>query len=95
MAKGKYPKEPTFRYFIQDKQGNAVNIDTLSEQECEEVGLWAYRTMLKQMGYVPVTEDAAGKSTSPSGESHEKIKERCIKMESFGNNANRIESSSG
>ncbi len=34
-------------------------MDTLSEQERKEVGLWAYRTMLKQMGYVPVTEDAA------------------------------------
>lgn len=59
MAKGKYPQKPTFRYFIQDKQGKAVNMDTLSEQERKEVGLWAYRTILKQMGYVPVTEDAA------------------------------------
>lgn len=68
MAKGKYPKQPTFRFFIQDKEGNAVNIDTLSEKEREEVGLWAYRTMLKNLGYAPVTEETSEKLGKAAGE---------------------------
>ncbi len=49
-------KEPTFRYFVKDKDGNPVNIDTLTEQERYEVGVWAYQTLLKGLGYQPVKE---------------------------------------
>ena len=50
------PKKATYRYFIKDKEGNRINIDTLSEEERREVGVWAYQTMLRAMGYVPVEE---------------------------------------
>lgn len=49
-------KEPTFRFFVKDKEGNPVNIDTLSEEERKEVGRWAYRKLLEGLGYAPVTE---------------------------------------
>lgn len=47
-------KEPTFRFFIKDKEGNPVNIDTLTEEERKEVGVWAYQNLLKGLGYEPV-----------------------------------------
>lgn len=47
-------KKPTYRFFVQDKEGNPVNIDTLSEEERKEVGVWAYKTLLKGLGYEPV-----------------------------------------
>ena len=50
------PKKATYRYFIRDKEGNRIDIDTLSEEERREVGVWAYQTMLRAMGYVPVDE---------------------------------------
>lgn len=49
-------KEPTFRFFIKDKEGNPVNIDTLTEKERKEVGVWAYQNLLKGLGYKPVEE---------------------------------------
>lgn len=49
-------KEPTFRFFIKDKEGNPVNIDTLTPEEREEVGRWAYRNLLEGLGYAPVQE---------------------------------------
>lgn len=50
-------KEPTFRFFIKDKEGNPVNIDTLTEQERHEVGVWAYQNLLKGLGYRPVKNE--------------------------------------
>lgn len=49
-------KEPTFRFFIKDKDGNSVNIDTLPEEERKEVGIWAYQNLVKGLGYEPVKE---------------------------------------
>lgn len=49
-------KEPTFRFFIKDKEGNPINIDTLTKEERKEVGVWAYQTLLKGLGYEPVKE---------------------------------------
>lgn len=49
-------KEPTFHFFIKDKEGNPVDIDTLPEEERKEVGIWAYQTLLKGLGYAPVKE---------------------------------------
>ena len=51
---GRKRKEPTYRFFIKDKEGNPVNIDTLTEEERHEVGVWAYQTLLRGLGYVPV-----------------------------------------
>ena len=50
-------KKPTYRFFIKDKDGNPVNIDTLTEEERKEVGVWAYQTFLKGLGYEPVKEN--------------------------------------
>lgn len=50
-------KKPTYRFFIKDKDGNPVNIDTLTEEERKEVGVWAYQTLLKGLGYEPVKEN--------------------------------------
>ena len=47
-------KKPTYRFFVQDKEGNPVNIDTLTEKERKEIGVWAYQTLLKGLGYEPV-----------------------------------------
>lgn len=49
-------KKATYRFFVQDKEGNPVNIDTLTEKERKEIGVWAYQTMLKALGYEPVIE---------------------------------------
>ncbi|MGN0141527.1 MAG: hypothetical protein ACI4AD_04815 [Roseburia sp.] len=47
-------KQPTFNFFIKDKAGNPVNIKTLSEEDQREVGVWAYQTLVKGLGYEPV-----------------------------------------
>lgn len=54
MKDKKKKKETTYRFFIHDKEGNLVNIDTLTPEERKEVGIWAYQTMLRELGYVPV-----------------------------------------
>lgn len=50
-------KQPTYRFFIQDEEGNSVNIDTLTEEERKEVGVWAYQNLLKGLGYEPVNHN--------------------------------------
>lgn len=50
-------KKATYRYFINDKEGNPVNIDTLTLEERKEVGQWAYRTMLETLGYRAVEDE--------------------------------------
>lgn len=50
-------KKPTYNFFIQDRDGNSININTLSEEERKEVGVWAYQTLLKGLGYEPVKEN--------------------------------------
>lgn len=47
-------KKPTYNFFIKDKEGNPVNINTLPEEEQREIGIWAYQTLLKGLGYEPV-----------------------------------------
>ena len=47
-------KKMKYRYFIKDKEGNPINVDTLSEEERKEIGRWAYRELLKGLGYAPV-----------------------------------------
>lgn len=49
-------KEPKFNFFVTNKRGESVNIDTLTEDERKEVGVWAYQTFLKGLGYEPVKE---------------------------------------
>lgn len=51
---GEKKKEATYRFFIRDKEGNPVNIDTLTEEERREVGVWAYRKLVEGLGYEPV-----------------------------------------
>ena len=46
-------KEPTFRYFVH-KNGQQVNIDELTPEEKSYVGTWAYKELVKGLGYVPV-----------------------------------------
>lgn len=47
-------KEPTFRYFVYDKDHNPVNVDTLSPEKRKELGIQAYQRLVKELGYVPV-----------------------------------------
>lgn len=51
-------QEPTYRFFIKNQQGESINIDTLTEEERREVGVWAYRNLLKGLGYAPVKENS-------------------------------------
>lgn len=50
-------KEATYRFFIKDQEGNPVNIDTLTEEERKEVGIWAYQKMVRALGYEPVKKE--------------------------------------
>ncbi len=56
-------KKAIYRYFVQDKEGNPVNIDTLTEEERKKIGEWAYRKLLEGLGYERVekeTKEASG-----------------------------------
>lgn len=50
-------KEPTFRFFVH-KDGQEVNIDNLTSEERDYVGSWAYKELVKGLGYLPVKENA-------------------------------------
>ncbi len=53
----RYPKEPTFRYWIYDtKQGKEVDFTTLPPEAQEEIKIRNYQTFLKALGAVPVTK---------------------------------------
>lgn len=47
-------KEATFRYFVKDKEGNYINVDTLPEEKRKELGREAYRRLVEGLGFVPV-----------------------------------------
>lgn len=47
-------KQPTYKYFVKDKDGNSIDVDTLTEEERKDIGVRMYQTMLKAMGYEPV-----------------------------------------
>ncbi len=51
----KEAKKPTFRFFVH-KDGEQVNIDTLTPEERERVGIWAYQTLVKSLGYAPMEQ---------------------------------------
>lgn len=46
-------KEPTFRYFVRDKDNNPVNVEDLPEEKRKELGIRAYQTLVKALGYEP------------------------------------------
>lgn len=46
-------KKPTFNFFLR-KNGELVNLKELSDEEQHQVGVWAYQTMIKSLGYTPV-----------------------------------------
>lgn len=50
-------KKPTFRFFVH-KEGQKVNIDNLTPDEREFVGTWAYKELVKGLGYTPINEEA-------------------------------------
>ena len=52
---GKTDKKPTFNYYLR-KNGKMVNLKDLSKEEQDQVGIWAYQTMVKALGYRPVKE---------------------------------------
>lgn len=54
-------KKITYKFFIKDKEGNPVNIDTLTEEERREVGVWAYQTLVRGLGYAPVQQKNEGR----------------------------------
>lgn len=56
----RYP-EPTFKYFIR-KNGKWVDLKSLSEEEQEYVGQWAYRKILEGLGYRPVQQHKEAKN---------------------------------
>lgn len=51
MAKNS--KQPTFNFYLQ-KNGERVNLRDLPEEEQHQVGVWAYQTLIKNLGYAPV-----------------------------------------
>ncbi|MGN1156049.1 MAG: hypothetical protein ACI4TK_07720 [Agathobacter sp.] len=52
----KSEKKPTFNFFLR-KNGELVNLRDLSEEEQHQVGVWAYQTMVKSLGYTPVKDN--------------------------------------
>lgn len=46
----RYPRNATYRFLIQ-KVGKQVNVDDLTREEREELGIWAYQTIVKALGY--------------------------------------------
>ena len=56
-------KKITYKFFIKDKEGNPVNLDTLTEEERKEVGVWAYQTLVRGLGYAPVQQKNEGRDT--------------------------------
>ena len=52
----RYPKKPTYRYFIQ-KDGKQMNVDELTPEQREIAGRWAYQTLVRALGFVPVDEN--------------------------------------
>lgn len=67
-------KEFTYNFYIKDKEGNSININTLSEDERKEVGIWAYQTLLKGLGYEPVKEKSIPDSADAVKQELEKQK---------------------
>lgn len=65
-------KKATYRYFINDKEGNPVNIDTLTLAERKEVGQWAYKTMLEALGYRAVEDEKSFEETEKKTGSEKK-----------------------
>ena len=51
MAKN--TKQPKFNFFV-FKNGEKVNLKELSEEEQYKVGVMAYQTLVKNLGYTPV-----------------------------------------
>lgn len=51
MAKNS--KQPTFNFTLK-KNGEKVNLKDLSEEEQYKVGIWAYQTLVKNLGYAPI-----------------------------------------
>ena len=49
----KTEKKPTYNFVLQ-KNGEKVNLRDLSREEQEKVGVWAYQTLIKGLGYAPV-----------------------------------------
>lgn len=51
MAKNS--KQPSFTFMLH-KNGEKVNLKDLPQEEQHQVGIWAYQTLVKNLGYVPV-----------------------------------------
>ena len=49
-------KKPSFRYFVY-KNGERVNVNTLTQEEKILAGKWAYQTLVKTLGYEPLVEN--------------------------------------
>ena len=50
----RYPKKPTFRYWIYDSEGNLHNLEDLPPEKQEEIKQRNYETLVRALGYVPV-----------------------------------------
>ena len=46
-------KKPTYNFVLQ-KNGEKVNLKDLPKEEQEQVGIWAYQTLVKNLGYAPI-----------------------------------------
>lgn len=49
----KAAKKPTYNFLLQ-KNGEKVNLKDLPKEDQEKVGVWAYQTLIKGLGYMPV-----------------------------------------
>ena len=49
----KAEKKPTYNFVLR-KNGIEVNLKDLSQEEQHQVGIWAYQTLVKNLGYAPV-----------------------------------------
>lgn len=55
QSMGKTKKQPTYNFYLH-KNGERVNLKDLSEEEQHQVGVWAYQTIVRALGYAPVKE---------------------------------------
>ena len=49
----KAEKKVTYNFVLQ-KDGKQVNLKDLSQEEQHQVGIWAYQTLVKNLGYAPI-----------------------------------------
>ncbi len=44
-------KQATYRFHVESEDGKTINIDTLTEEERTDIGVWGYQNLVLNLGY--------------------------------------------